>query len=140
MTAIPDSATNNHLASLCSVTSRTVRRWRASSAMPKALAAWVMVATTGDLSVLDARWKGWRLSGGTLLGPDLANGFSPADILSIPYIRAQVKNYQREQRFPRQADAFSGLYAPVIDAPPLPLRNADVLALPGQPERDRKQA
>jgi len=67
---------------------------------------------------------------GELYSADLANGFRPADILSLPFVRAQVRHYQREQRFPRQADFIAATFERVSDAPPLPWRDGMLLDLP----------
>lgn len=139
VTRVPDLATSAELAEWCAVSVRTARRWRARGTMPAMLAAWAAILTGGDLGSVDERWKGWRIQAGELYGPDLAHGFKPADVLSLPYVQAQVKHYQREQRFPRQADALSGAYERVKDAPALPSRQASILELPAQPAQDQDQ-
>jgi hypothetical protein len=115
-------AMQSDLIQLCAVSERTARRWRACGTMPAKLAAWVAVSLGGDLGGVDAAWRGWCLKGGELYGPDLALGFKPGDVLAIPYVRALVKNYQREQRIerrePAQADFISGKYEPARERAP----------------------
>jgi hypothetical protein len=46
----------------------------------------------GDLGVIDPKWAGWSVRNGMLCGPDTYT-FRPGEVLAIPFVREQLKNY-----------------------------------------------
>jgi hypothetical protein len=113
-TAITYGVNAEQLANLTGVHITTARRWkRGEQPLPPPVAKLLSIVPTGELGGVDAAWRGWCLRGGELYAPDLAADFKPGDVLAIPFVRAQLREHQREQRFPRQADAFSERFAPV---------------------------
>ena len=92
------------LARLTGVHVTTARRWKRGAPLEPPVARLLSLLLTGDLGAISPAWRGWRLVDGKLYGPDLVDGFTPGDVLSIPYLRSQVAAYQSRLRFAVQAD------------------------------------
>jgi len=109
----PDSITYGvpaeQIARLTGVHVTTARRYKRGEPVPEPVARLLSIMLLGDIGALDASWRGWRVIRGELYGPDLANGFRPGDVLSLPFVRLQLKNYQSEERAARRAGAEAEL-------------------------------
>lgn len=88
----------------------TARRWKRGAPLEPPVARLLRILLTGDLGAISPAWRGWRLVDGKLYGPDLMDGFTPGDVLSIPFTRAQVEAYRSRLRFAVQADWIDGAY------------------------------
>ncbi len=97
------------LAELTGASLVTARRWKRTRALPPPVRRLLAILVTGDLGPVDSTWCGWHLSRGLLCGPDGLT-FEPAEVLAIPFVRAQVNAYQVRQRFAVQADWIDGRY------------------------------
>ena len=67
---VPPCTPTAELVRLCGCSERTARRWKASGAMPAALAQWVGLHQDGGLGPVDAHWRGWMLRRGALISPE----------------------------------------------------------------------
>jgi hypothetical protein len=56
---------------------------------------------TGDLGMLNPAWAGWCIRGEQLISPE-AWAATPGEVRSIQMMRAQIQNYQLEQRIARR--------------------------------------
>ena len=82
------------IAQLCRVNVATARRWkRGASRMPET----AKMILTADLGNLDPAFRGWRVLGGKLISPEGWEA-TPADVLCLPLLRAQVAAYQARER------------------------------------------
>jgi len=52
---------------------------------------------SGNLGCLDREWRGWVLRGGKLISPAGWEA-TPQEVLSLPFLRAQLATYQAEKR------------------------------------------
>lgn len=85
------------LARLCFVSVRTVRRWRRTNRAPAVVLAWLELIKRGHLGTIDAAFTGWVLRNGSL---ENEHGwrFTPAELMSIPYLHSAVAAYRAEIR------------------------------------------
>lgn len=97
------------LAELAGVNVATARRWKRRAVVPEPVQRLLRILVLGDLGTVSSAWRGWRLAGDTLHGPDCANA-RPAEIFALPFMRAQISAYQARQRFAPQADWIAGQY------------------------------
>lgn len=97
------------LATLTGASLVTARRWKRTRRLPPAVRLLLRILSDGDLGAIDRAWRGWWLRGGLLVGPDEL-AFEPAEVLAIPFVRAQVNAYQARLRFALQADFIEGRY------------------------------
>ncbi len=97
--------TDYRVSKLLGVTTQAVAKWRHGTAVPRLL----QILVTGSLGDLDPLWHGYNVRGGLLCGPDGIT-VTPADVLSVPFVRAQVTAYQARQRFAVQADWIDRRY------------------------------
>src|SRR5882724_4269198 len=81
----------------------TARRWKRSGRIPEPARRLLALMISGDLGVLSGCWRGWSLLRDVLTGPDGITA-APAEVLALPFIRAQVGAYQARIRFSPQAD------------------------------------
>ena len=72
---------------------------------------------------MDGRWRGWFMQKGKLYAPDLADGFEPNAIRSLPYLKGAVASYRAERDAARSAAGTSGVVWPMR-----PHRQEDVSA------------
>jgi len=52
---------------------------------------------SGNLGCLDREWRGWVLRGGKLISPAGWEA-TPQDVLSLPFLRAQLAAYHARKR------------------------------------------
>lgn len=87
----------------------TARRWKRTRRLPAAVRRLLELLVHGELAILDRAWHGWALRGGRLIGPD-GLSFEPSEVLTIPFVRAQVSAYQARERYALQADFVEQRY------------------------------
>jgi transcriptional regulator with XRE-family HTH domain len=89
---------------LCKLTGRhptTVRRWLRTNKFPPWVAKLQELAA--DLGEIERAWRGWALRCGELVSPE-GWRFTPADVRSIPFLRAHIEALQIERFTHLQAD------------------------------------
>lgn len=86
------------IARICGVDLATARRWKRGATCPPKTAVMILA---GDLGVFDPTWRGWIVRHGTLISPEGWDA-TPGEVRSLPLLRLQLQNYQREQRIAKR--------------------------------------
>jgi hypothetical protein len=90
----------DELRQLARVDRTTALRWkRGQSRVPQAVLTLLRLYVDGDAAALlgDA-WRGWRFGrDGLLYAPGWRRGFSPAEVLTLPYLHGQLAALKREK-------------------------------------------
>lgn len=84
----------------CDVDRTTAARWkRARTRAPASALRLVTLRAYGDASaLLGAAWHGWTFGrDGLLYAPGHRRGFTPGEILSLPYLYAALAHARRQQ-------------------------------------------
>lgn len=97
------------IAALTGVHLSTARRWKRTRKHPRWVAPFLAMALEGDLSPIAREWRGWILREDRLVSPE-GWSFSAGEIRSVPFLRAQVRTYQQQQRTHLQADWIDERY------------------------------
>lgn len=92
-----------HLVAYTGVHLTTARRWKRRRRVPRWLQRLVAVCHFGELGHIQRAWDGWVLREKCLMSPE-GWQFTPGEIRSIPFMRAQVRTYQAQERTHLQAD------------------------------------
>jgi Phage protein len=87
----------------------TARRWKRSGKHPRWLEPFLAMAVSGQLGPIERAWRGWVLRDQYLVSPE-GWRFSFGEIRAIPFMHAQIANYQRLQRCAVQADWIERRY------------------------------
>lgn len=95
--------TSEQLAERTGVSLRTARRWRQTGQYPPWAAILIRVMIRGDLGAIDPAWRGWRLIRGQLVSRENWI-FPPGEVLSIPLMRGQVREWRNKLKYSVQAD------------------------------------
>lgn len=74
------------------------RDWKAQLRRRPVDAATVAKFANHDLGAFDPAWAGWLCKDGRLWPPDGAPA-SPGQVLALPFLRAQLDEYDRAQRW-----------------------------------------
>lgn len=86
----------------CGINRTTAARWkRGESRAPLAALRLAELRITGDAQVLlGSDWRGWSFGrrDGLLYAPGYRSGFSPGEILALPYLRAALRVARGEAR------------------------------------------
>lgn len=94
----------DHAAALFGVSRNTVDNWQAMDMAPGFV--WrTLLALAGEMEAIDRRWRGWFLQKGRLFAPDLADGFEPGQVRSLPLLRGAMDSYRAERDAARAAAA-----------------------------------
>jgi transcriptional regulator with XRE-family HTH domain len=96
-----DGVTIAELAELAGVDRTTAMRWKSKrSRTPLAVLRLVALRVFGDLeAVLGAAWSGWRAGrDGLLYAPAWRRGYSPGEILAMPYLYGRIRALEGEAR------------------------------------------
>jgi transcriptional regulator with XRE-family HTH domain len=80
------------LASVLGVSLATAQRWKRNRKLPRMARRAIRALMEGDLGIIDPAWRGWSVRNGLLCGPDTYT-FRPGEVLAIPFVREQLKNY-----------------------------------------------
>lgn len=86
------------LAALAHVNRTTAARWKSgASRVPAAVLALVRTRVFGDAAaLLGPAWTGWRFGrDGLLYAPAWRRGFSPGEILGMPYLYGRIAALER---------------------------------------------
>lgn len=89
------------LVAICGVDSATASRWkREKTRMPAAARRLVELRIWGEAeALLGADWRGWRFwRDGLLYAPGWRRGWSPGEILTIPYLYGRIAAQERRLR------------------------------------------
>lgn len=73
-------------------------RWKAHLRANPTDAAIVARFMSNDLGAFDSAWAGWVCKDGLIWPPDTAPA-TPAQVLAIPYMREQLREFERAQRW-----------------------------------------
>jgi hypothetical protein len=87
------------LMALAQVDRSTASRWkRGLSRVPHAVLELLRFRMEGDMqAILGAAWSRWRAGrDGLLYGPAWRRGFSPGEILAMPYLYGRIAALERE--------------------------------------------
>ncbi|HMM45602.1 MAG TPA: hypothetical protein PKE41_08200, partial [Candidatus Macondimonas sp.] len=80
----------------CFLTSQKtpIENWQAIDQAPAYV--WrTLLALAGQLEAIDRTWRGWFMQKGQLYAPDVADGFEPNMIRSLPMLKTAVDLYQK---------------------------------------------
>lgn len=87
---------------LFNVSKNTIENWQAIDQAPAYV--WrTVLALAGQLEAIDRTWRGWFLQKGQLYAPDVADGFEPNTIRSLPMMKAAIDLYQKGEAGPSLA-------------------------------------
>lgn len=95
--------TAEDIAEWCGVHITTARRWKRGEEPTRSAKILIDLMTTGDMSLIDPAWHGWRIGNGKIIAPDTTS-YTPGEVMASNYWRRLARNYQVDQRLPQQAD------------------------------------
>ena len=96
------------LATLTGAHLTTALRWKRAKRIRRWLYVLVSVCVRGELESISKTWSGWSVRGPHLVSPE-GWQFTPGEVRSIPFMKAQVRAYQDRQHF-AQADWIAQRY------------------------------
>lgn len=111
----PHGLQSNEIQRIFGVTRRTAVDW-SRNGIPQHLAKAAAALQGGNLAALSPTWSGWRVIAGQLVSPEGLH-FTPGEIRGIPFRKAQIEEYQRQQRFAAQTDWINGRWETPRPAP-----------------------